>query len=51
LRPSGKSWDSGRLLGALPADYPIPILIVQHIAAGFTEGLVPVAGSRRARRQ
>lgn len=28
------------LLGALPADYPIPILIVQHIAAGFTEGLV-----------
>jgi two-component system, chemotaxis family, protein-glutamate methylesterase/glutaminase len=28
------------LLKALPADYPIPILIVQHIAAGFTEGLV-----------
>ena len=28
------------LLGALPADYPIPILIVQHMAAGFTEGLV-----------
>ena len=28
------------LLGALPADYPIPILVVQHIAAGFTEGLV-----------
>jgi two-component system, chemotaxis family, protein-glutamate methylesterase/glutaminase len=28
------------LLGELPADYPIPILIVQHIAAGFTEGLV-----------
>jgi len=27
------------LLKALPADYPIPILIVQHIAAGFTEGL------------
>ncbi len=27
------------LLGALPADYPIPILIVQHIGAGFTEGL------------
>lgn len=29
-----------RLLGALPADYPIPILVVQHIAAGFTDGLV-----------
>lgn len=28
-----------RLLKALPADYPIPLLIVQHIAAGFTEGL------------
>ena len=28
-----------RLLDALPADYPIPILVVQHIAAGFTEGL------------
>ena len=29
-----------RLLEALPADYPIPILVVQHIAAGFTDGLV-----------
>ena len=28
------------LLEPLPADYPIPILVVQHIAAGFTEGLV-----------
>jgi two-component system chemotaxis response regulator CheB len=28
-----------RLLAALPADYPIPILIVQHISPGFTEGL------------
>ncbi len=27
------------LLKALPADYPIPVLIVQHMAAGFTEGL------------
>src|SRR5207245_5165844 len=27
------------LLDAFPADYPIPILVVQHIAAGFTEGL------------
>lgn len=28
-----------RLLDALPADYPIPILVVQHMAAGFTDGL------------
>jgi two-component system, chemotaxis family, protein-glutamate methylesterase/glutaminase len=28
------------LLGGLPADYPIPLLIVQHMAAGFTDGLV-----------
>src|SRR6266702_1840201 len=44
-----------RLLAALPADYPIPILIVQHIGAGFTEGLahwldqtlrLPVASAR-----
>jgi two-component system, chemotaxis family, protein-glutamate methylesterase/glutaminase len=27
------------LLKALPAGYPIPLLIVQHIASGFTEGL------------
>ena len=26
-----------RLLGALPADWPCPILVVQHIASGFTE--------------
>jgi two-component system, chemotaxis family, protein-glutamate methylesterase/glutaminase len=26
------------LLKALPADYPIPVLIVQHMAAGFTDG-------------
>ena len=29
-----------RLLEAFPADYPIPLLVVQHISAGFTEGLV-----------
>ena len=29
-----------RLMDALPSDFPIPILVVQHIAAGFTEGLV-----------
>ena len=28
-----------RLLGALPAGYPIPIMIVQHIGAGFTDAL------------
>lgn len=27
------------ILKALPAHYPIPILIVQHIAAGFLEGM------------
>jgi len=29
-----------RMLEALPADYPIPLLVVQHIADGFTDGLV-----------
>jgi two-component system chemotaxis response regulator CheB len=29
-----------RLIDALPAGYPIPILVVQHITAGFTGGLV-----------
>jgi two-component system, chemotaxis family, protein-glutamate methylesterase/glutaminase len=29
-----------RLLEALPADYQVPVLVVQHIAPGFTEGLV-----------
>lgn len=28
-----------RLLNGLPADYPIPVLVVQHIGAGFAEGL------------
>jgi two-component system chemotaxis response regulator CheB len=28
------------LLSALPADYPIPLLIVQHVAAEFSDGLV-----------
>jgi two-component system chemotaxis response regulator CheB len=27
-------------LGRLPADFPIPILVVQHMMRGFTEGLV-----------
>jgi two-component system chemotaxis response regulator CheB len=29
-----------RVLRALPADYPVPILIVQHIAMGFGAGFV-----------
>ncbi len=28
-----------RILSALPADFPLPILIVQHMAAGFLSGL------------
>jgi two-component system chemotaxis response regulator CheB len=27
------------VLAAIPASYPLPILVVQHIASGFTEGL------------
>jgi two-component system chemotaxis response regulator CheB len=29
-----------QLVAALPADFPVPVLVVQHIATGFTEGLV-----------
>lgn len=29
----------GKILGQLPQDYPAPILIVQHISAGFVAGL------------
>ena len=28
-----------KLFSGLPADFPVPILVVQHIATGFTEGL------------
>ncbi len=28
-----------KLFSALPADFPVPILVVQHIATGFTDGL------------
>jgi two-component system chemotaxis response regulator CheB len=28
------------ILAALPADFPVPILIVQHMASGFTQGFV-----------
>jgi two-component system chemotaxis response regulator CheB len=27
------------VLGALPSDFPVPILVVQHITSGFTAGL------------
>ena len=36
---AGGPYVLARLLRDLPADYAIPILVVQHIAAGFTEGL------------
>lgn len=29
-----------RVLSSLPGDFPLPILVVQHISAGFTEGFV-----------
>ncbi len=29
-----------KILSCLPADFPVPVLIVQHIASGFTEGFV-----------
>lgn len=32
------------ILGALPKDYPVPILIVQHIAPGFLGGLADWLG-------
>src|SRR3972149_4276895 len=28
------------ILAALPRDFPVPVLIVQHMAAGFTQGFV-----------
>ena len=37
---AGGPYVLARLLRDLPADYAIPILVVQHISAGFTEGLV-----------
>lgn len=30
----------GRVLGELPADFPLPVLVVQHIASGFGDGLI-----------
>lgn len=37
-----------QVLGALPADFPLPILVVQHIASGFTEDLVRMLDARCA---
>jgi len=34
-----------RILSALPASYPLPILVVQHIALGFSPGLATWLGS------
>lgn len=33
------------VLGDLPANYPFPILVVQHVSPGFTTGLVEWLGS------
>jgi two-component system, chemotaxis family, protein-glutamate methylesterase/glutaminase len=35
-----------QILSALPADFPLPILVVQHIASGFSEGLVRMLDAR-----
>lgn len=34
-----------KILSGLPSSYPVPILVVQHIAAGFAEGLCSWLGS------
>jgi two-component system, chemotaxis family, protein-glutamate methylesterase/glutaminase len=34
------------VLGGLPSDFPLPVLIVQHISAGFMEGLLRWLGPR-----
>jgi two-component system chemotaxis response regulator CheB len=37
-----------RILGDLPGDLPVPVLVVQHIAKGFTEGLAEWLGAASA---
>jgi two-component system chemotaxis response regulator CheB len=37
-----------RILKALPRDYPLPVLVVQHIATGFEAGLVHWLGGESA---
>jgi two-component system chemotaxis response regulator CheB len=34
------------ILAGLPADFPVPVLVVQHITTGFIEGLVRQLGER-----
>ena len=34
-----------RVLGDLPGDFPVPVVVVQHIARGFTEGLTEWLGA------
>jgi two-component system, chemotaxis family, protein-glutamate methylesterase/glutaminase len=36
---TGAPYVLARMLGALAADYPIPVLVVQHISPGFVDGL------------
>lgn len=33
-----------QVFGAMPADFPVPILVVQHIAPGFVDGLISWLG-------
>lgn len=37
-----------RILSELPADFPVPILVVQHIALGFGQGLAQWLGTASA---
>lgn len=37
-----------RVLGELPGDFAVPVLLVQHIAQGFTEGLATWLGASSA---
>lgn len=39
-----------RVLGRLPSAFPAPILVVQHIASGFTQGLAEWLAGETARR-
>jgi two-component system, chemotaxis family, protein-glutamate methylesterase/glutaminase len=34
------------VLGGLPSDFPLPVLVVQHISAGFMDGLLRWLGPR-----
>jgi two-component system, chemotaxis family, protein-glutamate methylesterase/glutaminase len=36
------------ILGELPADFPLPLLVVQHISAGFIDGLARMLDERIA---